>query len=104
MRALAEPVTGGRVRVPESVPAQSQPERTPQAHVPRVLFQTYRTRCVSPKAWENVCRIFEHNPDWSYEFFDDERCAAFIARKFGEDVNRAWAALRAGAAKADLWR
>ena len=103
LRTLAQPVGEDRVRIPESVPAQVKPQ-TPAQLVPRVLFQTYRTRHVSLKAWENVCRVFELNPDWSYEFYDDERCAALIKREFGDDVVRAFARLRAGAAKADLWR
>ncbi|KAL1520967.1 hypothetical protein AB1Y20_022525 [Prymnesium parvum] len=103
MRSLAEPVSEGRVRIPYRVPAQTKPT-APALQVPRVIYQTYRLRTVSTEMWENVCRIFELNPDWSYEFYDDERCAALISGEFGSRVSEAFARLRAGAAKADLWR
>jgi len=91
-----------RVRVPYDVPSQSASD-APQL-IPRVIYQTNRSRVVGAAAWRNVVRVFEKNPDYSYAFYDDERCARLIADAFPREVSVAFASLRAGAAKADLWR
>lgn len=90
------------VVAPEDVRSQ-QPSSTAQ-RVPRVLFQTNKTRRVGARAWANVCAFFERHPSYSYRFYDDERCEQLISEHFGEETRSAFASLRVGAAKADLWR
>lgn len=104
MRQLALPDGDGKVLIPMSVPAQGGRVAKDKSAVPRVIYQTYRTRRISARAWENVCSIFDLNPEWSYEFYDDARCEQMIKAECGERTSEAFAKLRAGAAKADLWR
>ena len=55
-------------------------------------------------AFRSTCEILAHNPHYAYRFYDDERCAALLREHFAPAVLEAWFTLRAGAAKADLWR
>ena len=91
------------VLAPPDVNAQQSTALAPQA-IPRILHQTNKTRCVGMNAWRNVCRTFEHNPGYSYRFYDDARCEELIRDNFHSDVLVAFQTLRAGAAIADLWR
>ena len=107
LAALAEADPDGEVvHVPYDVAAQSPPpdDAPKTTRVPRVIMQTSKTTRVGAAAWRNTCTIFEHNPHFSFKFYDDERCEQLIREHFAPCVAVAWSMLRAGAAKADLWR
>ena len=93
---------GGTVLMPLEV--RSQRADAPPSRIPRVIFQTNRTRRVGAAVWRNVVRMLEANPEYSYRFFDDIRCVELLGEQFDPAVVEAFHALRAGAAKADLWR
>ena len=44
------------------------------------------------------------NPNYQYEFYDDERIEAFFAEEFGGEFQKAYQRLTIGAAKADMFR
>ena len=46
----------------------------------------------------------DRNPTWTYVFFDDAACVAFLTEHLGERVALAFQTLRPGAFKADLFR
>ena len=71
--------------------------------IPYNLFQTFKTKEISPALQAFVDTWKEHNPEYAYKFYDDDMCDQFM-KEF--DV-RAWKAYRRiipGAFKADLWR
>jgi hypothetical protein len=72
--------------------------------VPLVLYQTNRTHRVGVRVWRNVCKILRCNPTLAYRFYDDERCERLICDHCSAETLAAFRLLRAGAAKADLWR
>ena len=76
----------------------------PLQRVPRVIYQTNKSRRVSRRAYKSIVDAFEVNPEYSYSFYDDARCEALIAQHFPPEVMTAFKSLKAGAAKADLWR
>ena len=71
--------------------------------IPYNLFQTFKTKDLSPAFQAFVDTWKEHNPEYAYKFYDDDMCDQFM-KEF--DV-RAWKAYRRiipGAFKADMWR
>jgi len=71
--------------------------------IPYNLFQTFKTKDISPALQTFVDTWKEKNPEYTYKFYDDDMCDQFM-KEF--DV-RAWKAYRRiipGAFKADLWR
>ena len=67
------------------------------------LFQTFKTKDISPALQTFVDTWKEHNPEYTYKFYDDDMCDQFMK----EFDLRAWKAYRRiipGAFKADLWR
>lgn len=77
--------------------------------IPRTIFQTSRTARVGVALWHQVRRMLEANPTWRYEFFDDARCELLLSQAEASGAApprtlEAFRSLRAGAAKADLWR
>jgi hypothetical protein len=75
-------------------------------HIPRTVYQTYRTRQLSPELEANVRHIQTLNPGWKYRFFDDEAISLFIGNEYGRDVLARYDQLNRsyGAARADLFR
>jgi len=74
--------------------------------IPRVIFQTYKSRDLPSELAENVERIRALNPEWDYRFFDDEQARQFILDEYGEAVVRQFDRINPlyGASRADLFR
>lgn len=54
----------------------------PADAIPRVIFQTWRTRDV-PEQWNEAHRsVLEKNPGWKHVLLTDEDCAALVAKHF----------------------
>ena len=72
--------------------------------IPRVIYQTFKTAelpdglKIAQRSWQ------EENPDFRYEFFDDDRMHAYVAEHFGPREVNALRTASTGAFKADLWR
>ena len=80
-------------------------------NIPRIIYQTFKTAQVTPSMFAAVNSWIERNPDYGYEFFDDERMADYVASfpcsGFSFDhagLLRAMRRIRPGAGKADLFR
>jgi len=72
--------------------------------VPLLLFQTWQTQQLPPHMASCVRDLISANPEFKYQFYDDERCRIFIQSHFPEDVLYAYDTFIPGAYKADLWR
>jgi hypothetical protein len=100
---------GRRYLLPESVLPRVD-AGTP-SRIPRVIYQTCRTGEVPIGMYNAAGSWMARNPEYAYEFFDDERMSGFIERfdcsgfAFGaHELARAFARIRPGAGKADLFR
>lgn len=72
--------------------------------IPRHIYQTMKSKIV-PKQMKNAIDTWiQLNPDYTYHFYDDERCRDFIKTSFPKRVLDAYDSLIPGAFKADLWR
>lgn len=73
-------------------------------YIPKVIYQTFKT-CELPwlTKW-HIKRFRRKNPEYSYEFYDDERINKFFQEEFDESINMAYQKLNIGAAKADMFR
>ena len=69
--------------------------------IPKVIYQTYKK--YKPKN-NYMTDFLEKNQDFTYEFYDDDRCESFIKKNFDDRTLSAFQKLNKGAAKADLWR
>lgn len=76
-----------------------------QQKIPKTIVQTFASRVPQSLLHTNAIYTFlELNPDYSYEFFDNVRCRAFIQEHFSSDVLKAYDLLKPKAYKADLFR
>lgn len=72
--------------------------------IPLTIYQTWYTKDLPPHMKKNVKRLISHNPELSYQLYDDNDCREFIRLNFAPDVLHAYDMLIPGAYKADLWR
>lgn len=72
--------------------------------IPKRIFQTWKTKNLSPELQANVDRLKSKNPTYEYTLFDDDDCRKYLLDNFGERYVRAFDELNSGAFKADLWR
>lgn len=72
--------------------------------IPKRIFQTYYSSCLIPELYDRVIKLQELNPDYEYEFYDDDACYSFLVEHFSPVVANAWTQILPGAYKADLWR
>lgn len=72
--------------------------------IPKVIYQTWKTKDLTGKMAENVQLIKDMNPEYQHILYDDTDCRQFILQNFGENYANAFDALINGAFKADLWR
>ena len=102
--SIAVVVTHPRFRRSPRPQGQGRPPvgRPPRV-VPARIVQTWKTLdlgMLAPAArtWR------EWNPGFAYTLFDDEACARFIRERIGPRVAAAYAKIKSGAFRADLWR
>src|SRR5215217_4216383 len=72
--------------------------------IPKIIYQTYKTSNLPLLAKWHIARFKSNNPDYQYEFYDDERVNAFIADEYGTAIFSLYKKIRIGAAKADFFR
>ena len=72
--------------------------------IPKIIHQTFKTdRLPFITRW-HISRFRKRNPEYAYEFYDDERITCFLQEHFNEEVFRLYERLNIGAAKADFFR
>lgn len=72
--------------------------------IPKVIYQTFKSDKLPFLTRWHIKRFRKNNPDYSYEFYDDERVDKFFEQEFPGDVLSAYRKLNIGAAKADMFR
>jgi mannosyltransferase OCH1-like enzyme len=79
--------------------------------IPRVIYQTFKSYTISDNLYEGVKSFIDLNPEYRYEFYDDERMFEYVVnydcKNFSftnEELIKAFNAIAVPAGKADLWR
>ena len=74
--------------------------------IPKIVHQTGASRDLPLPVVENIQRIRAGNPDWQYQFYDDQDIVRFIRNNFDARVLRAYERInpRYGATRIDLFR
>lgn len=75
-----------------------------EARIPLDIYQTWKTKALSPKLQESMDQLKRDNPEFTHHLYDDADCREFIEANFPQDVVEAYDTLIPGAYKADLWR
>lgn len=72
--------------------------------IPKVIYQTWKTKDLHPNCESVRQEIQRLNPEYKMELYDDNDMAAFIQAHFDKVVFECFRMLNVGAAKADFWR
>lgn len=72
--------------------------------IPKLFFQTWKTKELSPTLETLVNSWKTHNPSYTFHLYNDSMCEEFLERHFPERVVNAYRTIIPGAFKADLWR
>lgn len=72
--------------------------------IPKIIWQTYKTRNLPRPALLCQETWTLKNPDYLYNFYDDDDMGSYIREKWNEDTYEFFEALPLGVMKADLWR
>lgn len=72
--------------------------------IPPVIYQTFKTADLPFITRWHVRRFLRNNPEYDYQFFDDQRILSFLSEAFPREVVDAYQRLQIGAAKADFFR
>ncbi|MBB5620245.1 mannosyltransferase OCH1-like enzyme [Pedobacter cryoconitis] len=72
--------------------------------IPKIIHQTFKTSKLPLLTRWHIARFRKKNPDYTYEFYDDQRIEAFLAQEYGTEVLSLYKKINIGAAKADFFR
>ncbi|QNK62653.1 glycosyl transferase [Pedobacter sp. PAMC26386] len=72
--------------------------------IPKIIHQTFKTSKLPLLTRWHISSFRKKNPDYSYEFYDDERIEAFLSQQYDKEVLSLYKKLNIGAAKADFFR
>ena len=72
--------------------------------IPKIIWQTYKTRNLPRPALLCQETWTMKNPDYIYNFYDDDDMESYIREKWNEETYEFFEALPLGVMKADLWR
>jgi len=72
--------------------------------IPKIIHQTFKTSRLPWLTRWHISRFRKNNPEYSYEFYDDERIDTFLLEEFGKDILALYKRIDIGAAKADFFR
>lgn len=72
--------------------------------IPKIIHQTFKTDKLPFITRWHISGFRKRNPEYSYEFYDDDRIASFLQEHFDDEVFRQYQRLNIGAAKADFFR
>lgn len=70
--------------------------------VPRKIIQTYKNIDLVPE--KIIDNIKEKNPNWEYNFYNDNDCIKFLNENYGKDFVDKFNSFKKGAHKSDLFR
>ena len=72
--------------------------------IPKIIHQTFKTSKLPFINRWHIARFRKKNPDYIYEFYDDQRIEAFLSKEFDKDILSLYKRINIGAAKADFFR
>jgi mannosyltransferase OCH1-like enzyme len=72
--------------------------------IPKIIHQTFKTEKLPFITRWHISRIKKNNPDYVYEFYDDQRIERFLKEEYDEPTLNLYRRLNIGAAKADFFR
>ncbi len=72
--------------------------------IPKVIVQTYKTSKLPLIVRWKIRKFKKMNPEYVYEFYDDERVDAFIKSEFDNETYSLFKRIDIGAARADFFR
>lgn len=72
--------------------------------IPKIIHQTFKSASLPLITRWHIGRFQKQNPEYVYEFYDDDRITTFFRQEYGEEMNKAYQRLNIGAAKADFFR
>lgn len=91
------------LKIPFFIKARNLEKRV-ERKVPYIIVQTMKTNLVPEDMYKAAMSFVEKNPEYDYYFYDDEGCKKFIKENYPETYLSCFNMLKAGAAKADLFR
>lgn len=72
--------------------------------IPKIIHQTFRSSKLPFLTRWHISRFRKKNPEYAYEFYDDQRIEEFLKKEFNEEVYTLYKKINIGAAKADFFR
>ena len=72
--------------------------------IPKTIYQTYKTDRLPFLTKWHINKLQKRNPEYDYQFYNDERITEFIRAEFGTDTFNLYSRINIGAAKADFFR
>ena len=72
--------------------------------IPKIIMQTGKDRNHTDAEIDAMQTWADLNPEYEYNYFDDQDCKEFLIANFNKDVVLAFNLLKVGAAKADFFR
>jgi mannosyltransferase OCH1-like enzyme len=72
--------------------------------IPNIIHQTFRTQELPWITKWHISRFRKNNPEFTYEFYDDDRVREFLSIEYGASVVALYDKIQIGAAKADFFR
>jgi len=72
--------------------------------IPKTIIQTFKTNKLPYITQWHIWQLKKKNPDYDYQFYDDDRIDSFIHDEFGKDIFKLFKKINIGAAMADFFR
>lgn len=72
--------------------------------IPKTIYQTFKHKKLPLLTQWHIYQLRRRNPEYDYQFYDDERISSFIRQEFGPDVFNLYQRITIGASKADFFR
>ncbi len=72
--------------------------------IPKVIYQTFKSDKLPLITRWYISRFRKKNPEYRYEFYDDNRIESFLKEAFDDETFKLYKQLNIGAAKADFFR
>ncbi|MFN6226629.1 MAG: glycosyltransferase family 32 protein, partial [Bacteroidota bacterium] len=72
--------------------------------IPKTIYQTYKTDRLPFLTRWHIHKFQKRNPEYDYQFYNDERITEFIRAEFGTETLNLYSRINIGAAKADFFR
>lgn len=72
--------------------------------IPKIIHQTFKSSTLPALTKWHITRFRKKNPEYQYEFYDDDRIHNFLAEEYNRETLELYKEIQIGAAKADFFR